>query len=319
MGILYIDRKDMELRDEGNHLCLYESGERRSTVPLTLLERVVIRGRVAMNSGVLTRLAEHDIGLLVLGGRQHRQAALMTGSPHGDTDRRIAQYRWLADPLYRAHWSLGLVRLKLKSQRRLLVRAAAHRPDCRHVLAEAADQIGRAMEGLLQTAPVAGMEPRLKGIEGAAGNAYFSGYTSLFPPSLDFSGRNRRPPRDPVNAVLSLAYTMLHYEAVAACQMTGLDPCVGFFHDPAYRRESLASDLIEPLRAKVDAWVWRLFADRTLRGDAFSRQDDACLLGKAGRQTFYAEYEIFIRPVRKLLRRWALSIARRLLEQEDLS
>ncbi|MGI9213269.1 MAG: CRISPR-associated endonuclease Cas1, partial [Methylococcaceae bacterium] len=63
----------------------------------------------------------------------------------------------------------------------------------------------------------------------------------------------------------------------------------------------------------VDAWVWRLFADRILRGDAFSRQDNACLLGKAGRKTFYAEYEQFIRPTRKILRRMSLSIARQLL------
>lgn len=316
MGVLYIDRKDMEIREEGNHLCLYEGGERRSTVPLNLLERVVIRGRVALNSGVLSRLAEHEIGLLVLGGRQLHQVAMLTGSPHGDTDRRIAQYRWLADPLYRARWSQGLVRMKLKSQRRLLLRAAVQRPECKHALLDSADRIRRALEGLQGTAPEPGMEPRLKGIEGAAANAYFSGFTTLFPPSLEFTGRNRRPPRDPVNAVLSLAYTMLHYEAVASCYAAGLDPCVGFFHEPAYHRESLAADLIEPLRAKVDAWVWRCFADRRFRGDSFTRQEDACLLGKAGRQTFYAEYEVFIRPMRKLLRRWSLAIARRLLAPE---
>lgn len=313
MGILYIDRKDIELREEGNHLCLYEAGERRSTVPLNLLERVVIHGRITLNSGVLTRLVEHDVGLVVLGGRQHRHVAILGGHPHGETRRRIGQYRWIADPHYRAHWSLGLVRLKLKSQRRLLLQAASQRPDCKPDLLDSADRIGRALEGLTLMQPEADMEPRLRGIEGAAGNAYFSGYRTLFAPSLDFTGRNRRPPKDPVNATLSLAYTLLHAEAVAACHQAGLDPYVGFFHDPAYSRESLASDLIEPLRAKIDAWIWRLFADRTLRGDAFSRQDNACLLGKAGRQTFYAEYERFIRPIRKLLRRITLSMARQLL------
>jgi CRISPR-associated protein Cas1 len=317
MAILYVDRKDMEIRDEGNHLCLYLEGKRQSTVPFNLLERVVIHGRATINAGLLTRLAEHDIGFLVIGGRQHRQAAMLSGRPHGDTDRRVAQYRWIADPLYRARWSLGLVRLKLKSQRRLLLSAAQSRPDCQHVLLESAERIARSLEGLRTMAPVAGMESRLKGIEGAAANAYFSGYTSLFPPSLDFNGRNRRPPRDPVNAVLSLSYTLLHSEAVAACHIAGLDPCVGFFHDTAYGRESLASDFIEPMRAKVDLWVWRLFADRTLRADGFARQDQACLLGKAGRQTFFREYESFIHPVRRLLRRWVLSIARRLVDEES--
>lgn len=319
MGILYIDRKDMEIREEGHHLCLYEGGERRSTVPFNLLERVVIQNRVSLCSSVLTRLAEHDIGLVVLGGRQHRHAAILTGHPHGDTKRRISQYRWIADPLYRARWSLGLVRLKLKSQRRLLLQAASKRADCRPVLEDAADKIGKALEGLQTMTIEAAMEPRLKGIEGAAGHAYFGGYQTLFAPALAFNGRNRRPPKDPVNAVLSLAYTLLHSEAVMACHKAGLDPYVGFFHDPAYSRESLASDLIEPLRAKVDAWVWRLFAERILRGDAFSQQENACLLGKAGRKTFYAEYEPFIRPLRKRLCRMTLAIARQLLSAGETS
>lgn len=313
MGILYVDRKDIELRAESDHLCLYEDGERRSTVPLNLLERVVLRGPVRLNAGVLTRLAERDVGLLVLGGRNHRQAAMLLGKANGDIRRRIAQYRWHHDADYRANWSLPLVRLKLLAQRRLLLRAARQRPDCRKPLLDGADQIERGIAGLRELSPEAGMEKRLCGIEGAAASAYFGAFTALFPSSLDFTGRNRRPPKDPVNAVLSLGYTMLHAEAITACHIAGLDPFVGFFHEPAHNRESLAADLIEPLRARLDEWTWRLFADRKLRGEAFTREEDACLLGKAGRQTFYAEYEPFARPVRRLLRRYALYVAKRLL------
>jgi CRISPR-associated protein Cas1 len=205
----------------------------------------------------------------------------------------------------------------LRSQRRLLLRAERIRPDCRKGLLDAADQIARSLEGLRQLNPAAGIEKSLCGIEGAAANAYFSAFTQLFPPSLDFTGRNRRPPRDPVNAALSLAYTMLYCEAVNACHIAGLDPFVGFFHEPAHNRESLAADLIEPLRARVDEWIWRLFAERKLRGDAFSRQEDACLLGKTGRQLFYAEYETFVRPMRRLLRRYALSVAQRLVADRE--
>lgn len=317
MGILYVDRTDIELRDEGNHLCLYENGERRSTVPLTLLERVVLRGAVQLSAGVLRRLADHNVGLLVLAGRSHRQAAMLLGKPNGDVRRRIAQYRWHHDAGYRASWSLPLVGLKLRAQRRLLLRAALQRPDCRKPLLDGADQIERGLSGLRHMAPEPGLEKRLCGIEGAAASAYFGAFTSLFPASLDFTGRNRRPPKDPVNAVLSLGYTMLHAEAVSACHIAGLDPFVGFFHEPAHNRESLAADLIEPVRARLDEWAWRLFAERKLRGDAFTRQEDACLLGKAGRQTFYLEYELFARPVRRLLRRYALSVAKRLLADGD--
>ncbi len=317
MGILYVDNRDIELRDEGNHLCLYKDGERCSTVPLNLLERVVLRGSVQLSAGVLTRLAEQNVGLLVLGGRTQRQPALLLGKPNGDARRRIAQYRWHHDGRYRASWALPLVRLKLRSQRRLLLKALRQRPDCAQVLREGAGQIERALAGLVELTPQAGLENRLCGIEGAAANAYFRAFATLFPASLEFTGRNRRPPKDPVNAVLSLGYTLLYAEAVSACHIAGLDPFVGFFHEPAHNRESLAADLIEPVRARLDEWAWRLFAERKLRGDAFVRQEDACLLGKAGRQTFYAEYELFARPMRRLLRRYALSVAKRLLAEED--
>lgn len=95
----------------------------------------------------------------------------------------------------------------------------------------------------------------------------------MLPPALGFTGRNRRPPRDPANACLSLGYTLLHAEAVTAAQAAGLDPLLGFYHRPAFGRESLASDLIEPLRAEVDAWVAALFRDRALREDHFTRPE----------------------------------------------
>jgi CRISP-associated protein Cas1 len=159
---------------------------------------------------------------------------------------------------------------------------------------------------------------RLRGIEGAGASAYFGGFTQLFAPALEFTARNRRPPRDPVNACLSLGYTLLHFEAVTACHGAGLAPFIGFYHEPAYGRESLACDLVEPLRPRVDEWAWELFSSKTLRSDHFtSEQQNGCLLDKTGRKLFYAEYERFIPPLRKLLRRFAGSSARRLIADQE--
>jgi CRISPR-associated endonuclease Cas1 len=100
---------------------------------------------------------------------------------------------------------------------------------------------------------------------------------AVMPPALQFTGRNRRPPRDPVNACLSLGYTLLHAQAVQACAVAGLDPLLGFYHRPAFGRESLASDLIEALRPAVDLWVWELVRSRTLLEDHFSHARPRCL------------------------------------------
>ncbi len=276
MGTLYLDRKDIELRREGRHLCLYEAGNRSATIPLNVVERVVIRGQATLSTGVLGLLAEEGVGLLVLAGRQGRAAAILHGKKHGDTARRIAQYRWHHDDEFRLPWARRLVALKLKAQARLLRLALQVRPDCRKPLSDAIARLERA----LTTVDDAARLDRLQGIEGAAAAAYFAGFTLLFPASLGFTGRHRRPPKDPVNAALSLAYTLLHFEAVNACHAAGLDPYVGFYHEPTYSRESLASDLIEPLRPKVDRWVWRLFAERDLRPDWFATEADRCLLKK---------------------------------------
>lgn len=314
MGTLYLDRKDLELRHEGQHLCLYEAGNRRGTVPLNQVDRVVMRGRATITTGALGILAEAGVALLVLSGRQGRSAAIMQGRLRGDTQRRIAQYAWYADDAVRVDWSRLLVALKLRAQAAFLRRLGAARPDCRPALQAGARQIQTALTAL-NAASVAELSlPRLNGIEGAAAAAYFAAFTQVFPPSLNFTGRNRRPPRDPVNAALSLAYTLLHFEAVQACQLNGLDPYVGFYHEPAHRRESLAADLIEPLRVHIDRWVWRLFADRELRAEDFVEDNGACLLKKEGRALFYARYETLAPPLRRLLRRYGLAVVRRLTE-----
>ena len=314
MATLYLDRKDLELRHEGQHLCLYENGTRRGTVPMQQVERIVMRGRATVTTGARGLLAEAGVALLVLSGRQGRSAAILQGRLHGDTRRRIAQYGWYADEQARIPWARRLVALKLRSQRVFLQKLLQARPDHRGMLQASARQIGEALSGLLTADETALSPARLNGIEGAAAAAYFAAFTRVFPPSLNFTGRNRRPPRDPVNAALSLGYTLLHFEAVQACYLNGLDPYVGFYHEPAHRRESLAADLIEPLRVHIDRWVWRLFADRELRAEDFVIDNGACLLKKEGRALFYARYETQAPPLRRLLRRYGLVVVRRLLE-----
>ena len=121
----------------------------------------------------------------------------------------------------------------------------------------------------------------LMGIEGAAAAAFFRAYATLFPSSLGFAQRRRRPPPDPVNVCLSLGYTLLHHIAVREVQIVGLDPLLGFLHVPERGRELLACDLVEPLRPHVEEWVWRALAERRLRGEHFTcEKGGGCLLGQ---------------------------------------
>lgn len=311
MGTLYVDRREVELRQEGPRIVVLEAGARTGTIPVSHLERVVIYRQARVETAVLASLAEAGVGLVVVNARRPERTVHLTGRRHNDVARRVAQYHRFLDADWRLAWSQRLVTHKVRAQRRLLLRAAEARPDQRLALVNGV----RALEARLGT--LAAPDPArtrdgVRGLEGAAAAAYFRSLTALFPSSVGFTGRNRRPPRDPVNACLSLGYTLLHADAVSAAHAAGLDPLLGFYHEPAFGRDSLAADLIEPLRPKVDAWVWELFRERRLREEAFRRDKGACLLDKDGRQVFYREWETVAGPLRRALRRHAGVLARAL-------
>ena len=316
MATLLLDRADLEIRMSDGALALYENGTRSQTVPLNLVERVIIQGaRTKLDTSVLLKLAEAGVATLLLSPRASKQVAIVLGPAHNDAAVRLAQSRRVMDHGFCERWAQQLVHAKLRHQHRLLRQAEAARPDLRKPLYDACKSL---TETLAQTQP--GHTPscaRLRGLEGSAARAYFHGYTALFAPELGFTGRNRRPPRDPVNACLSLAYTLLHFEAVRTAHAAGLDPLLGFYHRPAFGRESLASDLIEPLRPLADAWIWHQFRSGGLRAEHFSTDKSACLLGKAGRSHFYTTWQGFSTLPRRWLRLRCAALARTLRKEGE--
>ncbi len=309
MATLYVDRKDIDLQVSGGALVFYEPKGRRGSVPIGQLERVVLRGRMQLSTSVLGAITEAGAGVLVLSGRHSRHMATCVGRPHNDVLRRLGQFDAYRDAATRLDWATKLVSAKVHAQSRLLKKALGQRPDKRRQLTKAMDRL-EALEGRLLADAETLSIPSLLGIEGAAAAAYFAGYSALFPPSLGFHSRNRRPPKDPVNACLSLGYTLLHFEAVVACHAAGLDPLLGLFHEPAYGRESLAADVIEPFRPHIDEWVWSLFRSRVLTDKAFRQDGEAVLLDKAGRQHFYQHLTPLSVALRRLLRRQLARVAR---------
>jgi len=314
MSTLLLDRAGLEVRSDGQALALYEGGVRRGTVPLALLERCIIQGgQTQLDSGVLLKLAEAGVTTVLFSPRAGRRVATLLGPAHRDAAVRMAQALRCTDAPWCAQWARDIVRAKLARQRRVLRHWLAERADARKPLSDALAAVEAALLRLADSGEAGELNAdSLRGIEGAAARAHFAGLAAVLPPALGFAGRNRRPPRDAANVCLSLGYTMLHIEAVQACQISGLDPLLGFYHRPAFGRESLACDLIEPLRASVDLWVWELLRSRRLREEHFSFDHGACLLGKAGRSIYHAAWAQEARPLRRWLRQRAADLARHL-------
>jgi len=258
------------------------------------------------------------ITIVFLNPRKAESTCIAHGLLHNDSERRLLQYRAVMNNDLRLIYAKELIQQKLRGQRAMLLKARHKRPDQRYRLTAGIRRLNTIEARLAGISSI----KSLRGIEGAAGAAYFEAFQAIFPASLAFTGRNRRPPRDPVNVTLSLSYTLLHVETTRVLVACGFDPQLGIYHLPVFGRESLACDLMEIFRPLVDLWVWRLFADEVLRRDQFSfdTADETakpCLLGKAGRAAYYGHYEQKAQGWRKLLRKVAKQWLARL--QMDLA
>lgn len=314
MSTLYIDRQGCELRWRDGALDVRLPGLPPRTVPAALLQRVVLRADTLLHSSALAALAEQGVAVIAFGGRGGQRVAHVLGASHGDCRARVAQCRRLDDDAWATDWCRRLVRSRLRGQWRLLETARADRADLRKPLGDAIASLQRVLQALDDAAD----RSALRGLEGAGAAAFFRGYITLFAPGLGFTARRRRPPPDPVNASLSLGYTLLHGRAVQACWAAGLDPLVGFLHMPVHGRASLACDLMEPWRAHIEQWVWGLWRDRVLRAEHFGRDGgQACLLGKAGRAHFYAAANDPLAHCQRGLMRQARWLARQLADAAD--
>ena len=137
----------------------------------------------------------------------------------------------------------------------------------------------------------------LLGIEGTAGRRYFGEFNRMLkaegsPPEFDFEGRNRRPPKDPVNALLSLAYAMLAREWTVTLHAVGLDPYLGVYHQPRYGRPALALDLMEEFRPLIaDSVVLTAINNGEVRATDFIRRMGSVALTTEGRRRFIETYE----------------------------
>jgi CRISPR-associated protein Cas1 len=309
-GTVYLDRKDAELRLDGGALAVYVNGERDGSIPLAPVDRVVLIGRQTIETAVLHRLADQGVSVLLLSGRTQTFRGRLVGRLHNHARLRVAQYDLRRSPVAYAAAQAWVV-AKLEGQAGLLRDAAEARPDRRAVLLQAAHVIDETRAKAAEADTV----ERLRGLEGGAAAAYFGALPSVFPPGLGFEGRERRPPRDPVNALLSLTYTLAHGEWVRACELIGLDPLVGFFHELEHGRESLACDLLEPFRPVVDRWVWELFRTRQFERRDFASDHDrpGCSLKKVARGRYYQAYEQWIGSHRGKMRETVEMLARRLL------
>ncbi len=308
METVFIDRKDTQLTASQGRLNITfkAAGRQGTSIPLHQLKSLVISCDCELTSGMLRTLAKHNISLVCLNNRDP-QASFIGGHPQGvNVVRREYQYR-LVNSDQALQLAIAVVRLKIRRQQQCIEATLQRRFDKRQPLLAAKRQLWQARASLNRVTS----NDELLGVEGSAARCYFEAYRCLFADSLAFTRRQRRPPPDPVNALLSLTYTMVYYEAIRSCHGSGLDCYFGVLHQASYGRASLACDLSELIRGDVDQWVLSLFNRQVLTAQYFQGDGvEGCKLSKQGRSIYYRELQECLPQWRKQLRYAAAFIAR---------
>lgn len=310
---LYIDHKECQLKICSRALQIRHPDRPVASIPLHLLQHLVIACDLSISSGLLQRLGAEGITVSLINQRGKHSIDCISHE-HGNYQRRLNQYALVLNPDRCLLWARHLVRHKISRQMRRLRDYVEWRPALKSKAALTYKQLNSLR---LQCSEAS--EEQLLGLEGAASKTYFSFYARLIPKGFEFNGRNKRPPKDPVNALLSLSYSLLTSECSRALQKAGLDPAFGVFHKVAYNRPSLACDLVEVFRTDADYLVWRMLADQELRPHHFGQQLGACLLSKEGRKHFFPLYHYRMTQTYKRISRIARLLARRVTQGEMLS
>lgn len=294
LNTVYVTTENAALRKDGENLVAEVDGEEKARVPLHMLSAVVVFGPILLSPALMASCAGSGICIALL-DRNGRFQARIEGPVSGNVLLRRAQYRASDKP---EDIVRSLVVGKVSNQRAVLMRAL------RDYGAEMDDHIRQAVTAtverlaqIMRRVELAGEDvDRLRGSEGEAANLYFSVFDHLIrapDPEMRWTGRSRRPPLDPVNALLSFLYTLLTHDCRSACESVGLDPAVGFLHRDRPGRPSLALDLMEELRpVLVDRLALSLINRRQLRARDFSRSDSgAVLLTDDSRRTVLSAWQ----------------------------
>lgn len=294
---LYVGEPGALLSKDHDRVIVSVKREVRASVPLGQIDQIAVMDNALISTALLRACAQRRIAV-AFGGPGGELVALQRGAL---PDQAIVARQWQAQALPDLHllFARQFIDGKLHNCRTVLRRFSrrdgrdAVHPhllgidDCHHRLASAPNL------------------PTLRGLEGAGARHYFAALRCLLPEGVVFPGRNRRPPRDPVNALLSLAYAVLAHNLHTLLLLAGLNPHLGHLHAAAPASLALVSDLTEEFRAPVaDAVVLTLLRQRAITAADFVIDDDAeqpCRLTSAARRRFIAALEakldsVFIHP-----------------------
>lgn len=310
MQTLYIDRKDTRLEVDRERILVHSANlPRPMSIAFAYLSSIVISAKTALSSHVLLACASRSIPVIILDPRSSEIHAQYIPPSSGVVHRKLKQYGLMDGDERRLGYAKRLIYAQSMQQYKLL--------HYWHRLGKLDSEYFATLQTRFKNALIlmgnAHSLNELRGLEGAAAKLLFQVIGLIAPAWCKFHGRNRRPPLDPINVLLSLSYSLIYAECTRALIAHGLDPMLGFYHEPLHGRHSLACDLTERLRTNVEKWVLNLLWSEQILPTHFSSSEMfPCTLNKDGRAIFYPAWERQFKAWKKYIRlnaqQWAKTV-----------
>ena len=290
LNTLYVTKPDSYLSKDGLNIVVSVKQQEVFRIPALNIESIVTFGYMGASPGVMKLCADNGISLTFL-SPAGRFISRIQGAVRGNVLLRKAQYTLADNENFSLHIAKLQIAAKIQNYRNILRRYIRDYGECYEV-----EKAIKLLESNKRMALIANEKDELRGFEGLASNVYFEVLPNLIlqqKNSFPFRGRNRRPPKDAVNAMLSLAYTLIANDTAAALETIGLDPYVGFFHSLRPGRASLALDVMEEFRAYLgDRFALSLINKRQITPKDFLYQGDyGVTMTDNGRKIFITAWQ----------------------------
>lgn len=281
LNTLFVTKSDVYLGVEGENILIREDGKLRARFPLHNLESIVIFNYNGISPHTMQKCMENGIGINFLSETGY-YLGTVSGYPNGNVLLRKRQTLMSVDPEQCLKIAQTTIFAKLYNQKYIVERFL--RQYRLRISAERFKEVSAKLSELASQAVAANSLEQIRGIEGTAQVLYFSLFDEMVltnKKTFEYTGRSRRPPRDPLNACLSFAYSLLGTDMKNALTSVGLDPYIGFFHTDRPGRISLALDLMEELRGVMaDRFVLSLINRGQLTEKDFDCMESGAVLLK---------------------------------------
>ena len=289
-NILFITEQGVKLTRQGYSLVAIKDGERILIYPLEQLQQLVVMGRIEISTALISALLVRGVDTVFL-YQDGRFKGRLQGPTSKNIEIREAQFRQRQDPERCLHVSKQLIYAKIKNTVHML------RQTRRGVWEEIRERVMTALRSVEYCRDL----HTLRGIEGSFASLYFKYFPRLLNDAMDFKGRQKHPPPDPINILLSLGYTFLFNTLYGLVEAAGLDPYAGFFHQSRHGHPALVSDLVEPFRAPiVDQMVIALINNQIIKRDHFYQEENRWHIHTEALREFAVKYQKRLFATRKV-------------------